>query len=616
MPGLACLATSRQRIGIAGEREVAVRPLPIPAASEKPERLLEFSGIQLFVDRARAADITFGLTPDNSRAVATLCHRLEGIPLAIELAAGWAALLTPQQMLEHLLQADHLTSRRKDAPARHRTLAASIEWSFRLLAPEMQRLFALLSVFRGGWSLEAAEAVALPPASPTHTGSQGRMAGSLVSLELLANLRDRSLIAAQELGGERRFRMLETLREFAGQQLTPGERDNVQQRHASYFLRFAETAAGLQRGDRAQTWLNQLEPERYNLLAALDWYLAQDFAPAGEPGTVGNGLEEGMRLVAALGPFWDARGELREARAYALAMLDKVGSVSPRIRTEVLLEAARMADSLSDLATSHRLLDEALVLTRQLGDRGLEADILNRLGVVFRDLNDYALALNMLQQSLVVRKEVKEPRGIAVTLADLGNVARDLSDTDRARAYYLESLDICRKFADKRGAAYALKALGVLAQEQGDLRSARQSFQESLTLYRELRNRWGIAYGLNSLGRLACEEGDPRAARKLLAEGLAIRRDLADRWSISQSLEAFAVLSIHLQEFRRAASLMGAAERLHEAIQSALPPNEHAELNCYTESTRAVLGDAAFTAAWDEGYALALEQAVSLALSE
>jgi predicted ATPase len=263
IPSLTCLVTSRHRLLLAGEQEFPLRPLPTPAPPDitrerVPERLMEFASVQLFVDRARAATLDFRITPENAEAVARLCHWLEGIPLAIELAAARAGVLTPGQMLEQIADRfDFLVSRRRDIADRHRTLRAALDWSYRMLLPDLQAFFSRLSVFRGGWTAEAAEAVT----------------GESEVLDCLEYLRDFSLVLTAEVAAAIRFRFLETLREFAWEQLGEAERQQLSQRHADYFLGvFCPAAeAGLSGSEQEPRWLRRLEAEQENLRAALEW---------------------------------------------------------------------------------------------------------------------------------------------------------------------------------------------------------------------------------------------------------------------------------------------------------------------------------------------------------
>lgn len=317
VPMLTCLATSRHRLGLEGEHEMPVLPLPTPAHPGTPERLLEFASVQLFADRAQAARPDFQVTRRNAEAVAALCHRLEGIPLALELAAGWSGALTPAQMLARLgRRFDLLVSRRQDASPRHRTLWAAMDWSYRLLPADMQQFFARLSVFRSGWTLEAAGAVCAAPRA----------------LDSLAELRDRSLVTAEENeAGGMRFRLLETLREFGAAQLVDGARGALARGHAAYFSSIAQEAKPHLTGADQARWLDRLEDDHDNLRAALDWHQA----PEGD-------ADAGLRLAANLVRFWQVRGHLTEGRAIFAALLARPGA-DAEARAEALDGAGSLA---------------------------------------------------------------------------------------------------------------------------------------------------------------------------------------------------------------------------------------------------------------------------------
>lgn len=312
MPSLQCLVTSRQRLDLAGEREFPVQPLPRPggAGGWAPEQLLAFESVQLFVDRAQAVKPDFQVTAANAAALAELCDRLEGIPLAVELAAARAQLLTPAQMRAQLSRRfDFLVSRRRDVPERHRTLRGALDWSYQLLSPELQRIFAHLSVFRGGWSLEAAEAVCLSD-DPDRASSS-----AIDPLDLLAELRDGSLVLVDEAQEGFRFRMLETLREYAAEKMAPEESQAVRRRHVAYYMTLAEAGNEALRGPQQAAWLERLDLELPNLRAALTATV--------EPGA-GPDPESALRLAGALWRFWSTRGYSREGLETLRGVLSRV----------------------------------------------------------------------------------------------------------------------------------------------------------------------------------------------------------------------------------------------------------------------------------------------------
>jgi predicted ATPase/DNA-binding SARP family transcriptional activator/Tfp pilus assembly protein PilF len=536
VPTLTCLVTSRHLLGLTGERELFVRPLPIPQERETPEQLSQVESVRLFVDRAQAVKPDFQVTPQNALAVAELCDRLEGIPLAIELAAGRAQVLTPAQMLAQLENRfDFLVSRRRDVAARHRTLREAIEWSFRLLAPDLQRFFAGLSVFRGGWSLEAAETVCEAGASEDAGPGPG------LALDYLAQLRDCSLILTEEAGpgaSAMRFRMLETLRAYATEQLTAGERAALRERHRDCFLALAEAAEPHLLDAEQMAWLERLETEHDNLRAATEWRGTQESAGAG------------LRLAIALRRFWEIRGYAREGRLY-LADLLAQEQAAPRtaLRASALIGAGRLAEVQGDYAAARALYEESLAIARESGERPGLAESLYHLGVLAQEQGDYGAARLLLEESLAIRREFGDSAGVAASLNALGNVASHRGDYAAARRLYEESLTLRRALEDRRGIAASLTNLGLLLHEQGDAASARALHTESLALHRALGDKSGAAASLTNLGRVATDEGDFAAARTLFEETLAIRRELGEKQGIATSLNNLGVVALYQEDF-------------------------------------------------------------------
>jgi predicted ATPase/DNA-binding SARP family transcriptional activator len=597
VPTLTCLVTSRQRLDLTGEHEFPVLPLPIPNDADTPVganlvfALSQCESVQLFVDRAQMVRPDFRVTQRNASAVAGLCQRLEGIPLALELAAARAQVLTPARMLAHLEHRfDFLVSRQRDTALRHRTLRAALEWSYRLLAPELQRFFAQLCVFRGGWTLEAAAAVC-----ETGTPQCGAGPAARPALDYLEALRNCSLVLAEEPsasklaapGGEMRFRMLETLREYGREQLTPDELAALEGRHAAYCLALAEQAEPELKGPRQGEWLARLEQEHDNLRAALAWSLA-------DPGA----SETGLRLAGALWRFWWMHGHLGEGREHLARALSRVEVGEPTAAwAKALRGAGALAGYQGDLAASRSLLEESVVLFRRFKHRSGVAYSLNNLGITiafqsdrvkarslleesvatFREVGDrwgiavaltnlgdvvaaqgdYFLALSLQEESLATLRELGDNRGIAVVLLELGNVVRAQGDCIRAHALYEESLARMRELEDKWGIAASLSALGGIVLFQGDSARARSMYEESLAIRRELGDKRGIATSLFLLGGLAAQQGDHAAARSVHEESLAIQRQLSDRVGIAWSLQSLGNALYHQKEH-------GAARALYE----------------------------------------------------
>jgi predicted ATPase/DNA-binding SARP family transcriptional activator len=749
------LATSRQPLALPGEQEFAVPPLPAPvcgprpvtgaegrsgavresdsdlqdpstqARDRTPKALLAFPSVQLFVDRARARRVDFQLTEGNAAAVAQLCDRLEGIPLAIELAAGWAKALTPAQMLSRLSERfELLATRRAHVPERHRSLHAALEWSQRLLSPELQRFFARLSVFRGGCTLEAAEAVCgerqgamefwshavMGSGDPTPATSPARFAGTraagngpdapsprhIIATDFLSRLVDRSLVVPEERAGEMRYRLLETVREFAGEQLPAEEHSTLQQRHARYFLGIAETARPLLSGPDQAAWLGRLEAEHDNLRAALAWSAApvegsefrvqrsaegtrdteghrsslgstggsDHHSPAPtEPRTLNpeplpvNPREVGLRLAAALGPFWRTRGYLSEGRGHLTTMLACAASddcdVNPGVRARALQESGTLAFVQGDYAAARGLGEAALANHRQSGDPRGVAAALNLLGNVAHKQNDNAAAGPLYTESLTIWEEIGDPLGTATALGNLGNVAKDLGDYQLAQQRYQQSLRVHREIENQSGVAICLYCCGVCAMLHEDLPAAEAQFQEALRLYTQLGSRGDILYVLHDLAVIRRLRGDREGAMASIEEQLAIARELGQTFQIANAClslarialdagdraaarsylrELFTVLVQHAENCQiadcflvvallaladgtpgRAARLLAAREALLDTL-SFRPEAETEEFHRNAVArARAALSESTFARTWSEGGAMGREEALSLA---
>ncbi|HZO90449.1 MAG TPA: tetratricopeptide repeat protein [Chthonomonadaceae bacterium] len=609
VPTLTCLATSRQRLQIAGEEEFAVQPLPVPTHPGTPERLMEFASVQLFVDRAQAVRPDFRVTRANAGAVAELCSRLEGLPLAIELAAAWAQTLTPAQMRDRLARRfDLLVSRSKDTPGRHRTLQAAVEWSYRLLSPPLQRFFACLSVFRGGWTLEAAEAVCCPPQS----------AGLPPALEYLTQLRERSLILVEEAGEEMRYRVLETLREYAADQLTAEEHEELAQHHAGYFLRLAEEAEPHFTGAEQASWLERLERENENLRAALAWSLQgkqEDARRDKEARAQPPPSELGLQLARLLWRFWYVRGYVREGRMWLERALEQNPNAVSAVRAWALHGAGNLAWNQGDFTAARVFYEQGLELWRRLDHKQGLAATLSNLGNVEHHQGNYARAQALYTESRVLAQSLGDAWRSANAAQNLGNLAADQGEYATAQALYEESCRLFRELGDRQGMANSLSNLGTLVQEQGDPLRARALFEEALAILRELGDRRGIAVCLQNLGNIAIAEGDYVTAARLHAESLTLFHDLGDKQGMAYALRAFATLAGAQGWAEQAACLLGAVEGLREGMGAPLAHNERADFDRDREAARSALDETTFSRAWAQGRAMSFEQAVAYALA-
>jgi predicted ATPase/DNA-binding SARP family transcriptional activator len=534
VPTLTCLVTSRQRLGLAGEREFLLTPLPVPGEGENPEQLAQCASVRLFVDRAQAVRPDFQVTPATAGAVARLCARLEGLPLAIELAAGRIGVLTPAQMVGRLSERfELLVSRQRDAGARHQSLRAALVWSYGILVPELQRFFTGLSVFRGGCSLEAAEAVcggegvgcqvlAVRGADSDPSPNTQHLTPAL---EYLEQLRECSLVQSDEAGGgtdERsevvmRFRLLETLREFGGEQLGPEERVALAHRHASYYLALAERAEPELVRAEQMAWLDRLERDLDNLRAALAWL-----------GASGR-IQEALRLGGALRRFWYARGGLVEGLEWLKQLLALPGAEArTSARAKALNAAGLIAGMLGHRMAARSLSEESLAIGRELGDRWNTALALTGMGYTVSSEGNLAAARSLLEEGLTIWREVGDLWGIDRALHALGWVAFSRRDFGAARAICQECLRVRRERGDRWAVANQLYMLGAVAREEGDYAEARRCAEQSLSLAREFGDRHSISLSLHDLGQVAYLEGDLPAARPLLEQSLALAREIGD----------------------------------------------------------------------------------------
>jgi predicted ATPase/DNA-binding SARP family transcriptional activator len=550
-PTLTCLVTSRHRLRLPGEYEYAVTPLATPRTAGTPERLLEFASVQLFVDRVQAVRRDFHITGANAGAIAALCHHLEGLPLSLELAAAWGQTLTPAQILARLKpRLDLLVNRQVGAPARQASLRATLEWSYTLLPPDLQHFFACLSVFRGGWDLEAAEAVCTE-AEPDAPLSR--------ALEALTQLRERSLLSAEERGETMRFSLLETLREYATERLAAEDRPQVARRHALYYWSLAERAEAPLRTADAPAWLERLEAEHENFRAALEWAL-QD---------AGNLL--GLELANALWRFWQIRGYYAEGAAWLSRALGQNPEAPDALRAQTLGYLGNLTYVQGDYTSAHACYEEMLSLRRALGD----------------------------------------PLGIATALGSLGNVANDREDYASARRLFEESLALFRAQHHRRGVGITLLNLATVYSDEGDHRAARHLYEEGLTLFREMSDLHNVAQTLNNLVTPLLRLGDRATARSVLAENLALSQTLNSPPIFADCATGFARLALSLSDWQRSALLFGAAEALRNAIDAPLPAKALRAYEHDCSLLRAHLGEERFTETWSRGHVLSREALLS-----
>jgi len=580
VPNLTVLVTSRQLLGLSGEREFALKPLPTPnGVADTPERLSAYDGVRLFIDRAQTSRPDFQITNANAPTVAELCDRLEGIPLALELAAARAQVLTPTQMLAQLAHRfDFLSSRKRDVTDRQRTLRGAIDWSYRLLAPELQRFFARLSVFRGGWTVEAAEAVCEEP----------------LALDYLAQLRECSLALTEE-GDGMRFSLLETLREYAHEQLVSEERAAAERRHVDFFVVLAEDADSQRVALGTQRYLDTIEAESDNLRAALGYCRHE------------TGTENGLRLVTAMGMFWICRCYFAEGGTWCGDVMSRPSAAG---RTAARARALHVWSGYT--TEPQRFLEESLEIWREVGGNARHiANVLCSLGFLARDTGDPEGARAYMEQSLTLYRELEAHADVERMLTMLGFNAWGRRDTTAARALFEESFAL----AQSRGApenSLTLWGLGSFtAFELGDLATGRALLERSLSMYRELRMPEFVAYVLEALGGIAIQEGDFPAAHSLLVESLTIMSDIEHRHRTTvMPLGRFVAIAEAQGRMERAARLQGFMDTLWRNW------TPDAEFEARLARVRESLGQGAFEAAFQEGRAMAWEQGVAYAMED
>jgi predicted ATPase/DNA-binding CsgD family transcriptional regulator len=559
-PGLKVLATSREPLGVAGEVSWPVPPLSLPDQQQNAGDLLRFGAVRLFVERARAAIPDFALTQENASAVARLCAKLDGMPLAIELAASRARVISPGQILERLDDRFRLLRGGRTSVPRHKTLRATIDWSHDLLSGAEKVLFRRLSVFAGGWTLAAAEKVC---------------AGDGIAedevLELLSFLVDKSLVLRTHggAGGEARYRMLQTIRQYAAERLAESG-EALGRRHADYFLTLAEVAEPAMVGPDQAAWMERLEHEHDNLRAALGWFEERGDA------------ERGLRLAAAPLRFWWFRGHLNEGRAHLETLLDLPGaSVRDEVRAKALHTLGILIywhadDTAGERAQARSRLEEALEIYRRLGD---------------------------------------EPR-MAAILPNLAKVAAEFGEWTAAYSLLEESLGIGRRLGDQPGIAYSLMALGFVQFLEGNFSAARAHLEESLKMYRELNDVFWINACLVHLGYIDCEEGDYAAARSRFMHMSEIGPLVHFPWGATYTLEGFARLAAAEGQAVRALLLGGATAALRRTFGVAIGLTRQADFRRSLEPAWQALDAEEGQAAWEEGRKMSLEQALDLALEE
>jgi predicted ATPase len=607
-PQATVMATSRERLYVYGEQEYQVQPLDLPdlRISKSPERLRQYDAIKLFVQRASA--VQPGATLDDSQiiAVASICARLDGLPLAIELAAARTMFFDPHQLLARLeSRLSTLTSVSRDVPSRQCTLRDTIDWSYDLLNGPEQRVFNQLGVFSGGFSFEAATTICDP-------GPGGNI------LEILESLLNKSLIyMGKGLAGEPRLFMLETIHEYArGSLEEDADRQLIRNRHLTFFRELAEGAEPHLWGAKQLAWLETLDLEYGNLRAALAWSQTSE----------GN-AETGLSLAGSLEPFWEMRGYFNEGRdLLSAALIHPEALDRTTARARALSAAGLLAYLQSDYPVTDTLIGESLTIYRELGhtEQADYGHALITLGDMKTELGEYSEATSLITEALGIMQEVGDLRGITRALWQLGTCAIRPGEFKQAIRYLQEALPLARQTGDKSTIAIVLTGLSEVAIRQGEYERATALEEESLALRRQIAETWGIAISLANLAWIAISRDDLEKAVSLLEESLDLRHEIGDIGGIAWCLEKLAEIAIAKgrgkklpqakEEYQRASRLFGSAQALREPIQSKIDLVDRLGLESQVAEVRAQLDDATFAAAWEDGQKMTVDQAVAYAL--
>ena len=594
-PGSRILATSRERLHLRGERELPIEPLAVPEASlgggpdaDVLTALANVPAVRLFVERVAEAKPRFVLTATDAPAVAEVCRRLEGVPLALELAAARVRHLPPPALLARLThRLPELVDGPRDLPARQQTLQAAIAWSHDLLAAEERALFRRLAVFAGGWDLAAADGL-----------------GSGPTFGPLTSLVDKSLVRQIETNGEPRYGMLETVREYALERLVAsGEEASIRDAHAASFLALAQEAEDRSAGPEELAWKDRLEVEHANIRAALGWLLT-----GGPP-------EDGLRLAAAMERFWTDRGYLAEGRAWLERALTRADDRATPERAKALRAAGMVAFHQGDRAEAAAFGEASLVIARQLGDRLAVAGALLLVGMVAWRRGDPARGVACLDEALAIQRHLGAPNAVARVLVELATAAHAGGDMASPVPLLEEAIALYRRTGYLTGLNTALANLAVVHQIAGDHARAEALMEEGLAIARRLGIKISVAMHLGNLANLPQVQADPPRAARFYRESLAAFVELGDRAGIAESLDDIAGFAAAGGRTAEAAHLLGGTRALRAAIGLPRPEVFRYLTDQAVAAATATLGEAGFAAAYAAGGARPLEETIAATLS-
>lgn len=553
-PGLKVMVTSRAVLNLRGEYEFQVPPLRLPDGGRMPPSQLDsYGAVRLFVERAQAANVSFRLDDKNAADVVEICTRLDGVPLAIELAAARVRVLPPRSLLERLRKSlDALGTGTRDLPERQQTLRRTIDWSYELLGEDEKRFFQRLAVFVRGATLDAIEAVC-------------NLEGDLDAFDLVCSLVEKSLLVQQTMpSGSARFQQLGTVSQYARELLDEsGDEPELRKRHGEHYARLVTEAEDELRGPNQVVWLDSLDAEFDNLRAALAWAEEQD-----DPEIL-------LRITASAWSFWQIRGYLLESRRWVGKALGKSQGLETRDRAEVLRAAGRLVHSRGELDRARVLYEEALEVWAKLGD----------------------------------------DKGVGLSLKDLGNLSIEHGEYENARTLYEQALALHRKVGNEVEVAATLNNLGVVGRLQQKWDDSIAELSESLRIFQQIGDQQGIARGKLNLGMAFLGGGDDDKAAELCRESLVLWRELGGKWDIIDCFEDLGSIAESRHDPALAARMYGAADALRETVGATPSPYERVLLDEYLNEAREALGDEAFESAWSEGRSMSFDDAIDYALA-
>lgn len=618
-PSLRILATSQQALDILGEAAWRVPSLTFPKSEDALpiERLQEYSAVQLFLENATNLLPHFAFTARNAPSIIQICRQLDGIPLAIKLAAARLKVLSPEQIAARLKDRFQLlTGGSRLSVSRHQTLRAAVEWSYDLLTEEERQLLCALSVFMGGWTLEAAEYVGVR----CQVSGDGEQRSGIAThnsdprpptpdtrhrtpfLDLLTSLVDKSLVFVEVGEEETRYFMLETIRQYGAEKLEEyGWTALYQKRHQEWFLQLTEQAEAGMRSPEQVQWMERLDRDLDNLRQALHHSILP---------------EERLSMSTSLWRFWHTRGYLEEGRRWLEEALKHAPDASPEVRVRGLNGATALAWSQGDYEVARSFMDEALPLARQKGDKRLLAQILHNMGNILIPQGKYREARSFYEESLALRHELGDIHNVIATLNNLGVVAHNMGDFELARSLYQNSLELLVKGGDVWNQTSAWIGLGNVAKSEGRYAEARSYYEQSLTVAQEMGDKDCIAGMLGNLGQLALYEGNVEEALRFQEESLLISREMGDKHGIALALESIAEVNRVEGKAELAAQIWGCMEVFRENMGSLIPACDIQEYNKAVDATREALGEEGFRIAWDKGRGMSMEQVMQLVFSQ